>query len=337
MAADPGPDIVRADDAGAGFVTPTSGSPPCPSREASTAGPLTYLPCGPLQQFGDVFAPFRTPAVLDLQALDREWERLVDEQRQKRLEARRLAEAEFAAVYERRRAILHAGDARPKAATPALGKFWLTVLQHADFEDIFDYDEPVLAYLQDLSYDRERLEGLSHVVRLRFSFAQNPYFANPVLSKEFYLEGGGPLHLYEKCSKILSTAINWYPGKNVTVKVLDRKGTRSSRRRQVKAKKQEVPRESFFRRFFRNLGHDFPLPAEEQVDMEPDETAAEAIERLLAEDYEAAAVIWSSVIPRAVRWYTGEAASDSEPEEAESESAESSESESGDMDTDSDF
>lgn len=201
-------------------------------------------------------------------------------------------------------------------ATPAIPGFWRAVLQNSAIfqEYIEEYDEPVLDYLKDVAH--EPLDDLGVAgFRILFSFDKNPFFSNNVLEKVFHTERKSAFASILSCAKIKSPKIEWLPGKNVTVEVITKKAKGGGRKKTSKSKREEVPRPSFFRAFFRSLGPDEEIPEEELEDHDEDEDCpVDLMEMLLADDYEQGVYLRDSLLPHAIRWYTGEACDEEEDE-----------------------
>merc|ERR1712136_455670 len=85
------------------------------------------------------------------------------------------------------------------------------------------------------------------------------------------------------------------------------KKSKDKGRKKTKTRREEVPRPSFFRVFFRNLGPDDEIPEEELEEQEEEDDYNALMECLLADDFEQALTLRDSIIPHAVHWYTGEA------------------------------
>mmetsp|Transcript_63696 Transcript_63696/g.136919 ORF Transcript_63696/g.136919 Transcript_63696/m.136919 type:complete len:414 (+) Transcript_63696:73-1314(+) len=280
----------------------------------------------------------RNPAVRSLEEFDERLTALEREHEAERLAVKRRYEEQYKVLLQRRREVLTAGDGaapEPSAkaleatAPPALRGFWRTALQNSpDFQrEIERYDEPVLDYLRDIQFDwLDEAVGRDSGFRVRFFFESNPYFSNTVLEKAFHLERKGRFIHRTQCCKITATAIKWYSGKNVTVDVVSKKSKPKStgRRRGTKPRKEEVPRPSFFRMFFRNLGPDEAIP-EEELDESDGETLDDLMHCLLEDDFDQGLALIKHIIPHAIRWYTGEACDDEDDEGTGSEGAASTE------------
>jgi len=177
--------------------------------------------------------------------------------------------------------------------------FWLNAMTNHDMvgEFITEADSGVLAYLTDVR--STSLTG-DHAgsFKLSFYFRENPYFKNEVLEKTFYLED--PIEIVPE--KFVGTTIDWSSGKNTTVKTVRKK----MKDKKLKGKApavtvtDTVPCDSFF--------NFFGTP---NVPADPNDMEEEDLERLqeqMDEEYEIACAFKDSIIPRAVEWFTGEAA-----------------------------
>ena len=195
--------------------------------------------------------------------------------------------------------------------------FWVTAMKnhHLLVEEISEKDEKVLAFVQDIACTPLAGEGGAggdgpegqEGFCLAFAFRPNPYFTNKVLTKKYIMkdEENDILEMAE------GTEIAWKPNKNVTVKVMKKKskGKRSSG---PQTKIEKVP--SFF---------DFFSPPD--VSKLMDEDAAEELEddelqelqELVEEDYDMGCTFKDTLIPHAVRWFTGEAYEDSDDDDEE--------------------
>jgi len=187
--------------------------------------------------------------------------------------------------------------------------FWMEAFKHHDdfAEMVTKKDEAALKHLIDVRWkpvtDAEKWSSASFILELEFS--ENAFFTNKVLSKTYYLTENDLLgetifdHL-EACE------IDWKPGKNLTVKMVQqqvgggkrggRKGRGGKSHGQVKTVMVEEPCESFFNFFNQNVA--FGLDEEELED--------EDMQELLESDYEMGLAVKEQIIPSAVLWFTGE-------------------------------
>ncbi|CAL8087236.1 unnamed protein product [Calicophoron daubneyi] len=176
--------------------------------------------------------------------------------------------------------------------------FWLTALKNTSmFDDMIkEHDEDILKHLTDIKCI---LHSDEPGFTLEFYFSPNEYFTNRVLTKRYYfnyeispttenLEYDGP-----DIARCRGCAINWNPGKNVTVKIIKKvqKRKSSGAKRTITKKVQE---DSFF--------NFFNMPSEALSD-----DLDEDIQMLLETDFRLGQFLRDTVIPRAVLYFTGEA------------------------------
>jgi len=238
------------------------------------------------------------------------------------------------------------GGGESNTGTPAIKGFWLKAMQnHQAFEDrIHDWDEPVLEYLVDI--EKMQLDDSDHAkgFRLIFHFAENPYFTNKEIKKEYHTQETNPYYGDMETKKIVTDEIEWKAGKNVTVEKIAKKAKGGgAKKAKQKEKSKEEARPSFFRDFLRNLeaGMKPTLDMIEQAqamleDDEDDEDDYGAIiDMLMENDFEIGCALRDNIIPFAIRWYTGEAAPE-EDDDDEDEEEEDDEDFSDDDDEDSD-
>ncbi|KAF7106629.1 hypothetical protein CFC21_107346 [Triticum aestivum] len=170
--------------------------------------------------------------------------------------------------------------------------FWLTALKTNDVltEEIQERDEPVLKYLKDIKWSRiDDPKGF----KLEFFFDTNPFFKNSVLTKSYHMvDEDDPI-----LEKAIGTEIEWYPGKNVTQKILKKKPKKGSKNTKPITKTEEC--ESFF--------NFFSPPQVPDDDEDIDEEAADELQGQMEHDYDIGSTIRDKIIPHAVSWFTGEA------------------------------
>lgn len=198
-------------------------------------------------------------------------------------------------------------------------EFWMTALKTNDIvsEEITKRDEGALKYLKDIkSFNLEGTKGF----KLEFFFEENPFFKNAVLTKTY--------HMVEDSEPILESAkgtqIDWYPGKNLTQKVLQKKSRKGGKNANSVTKTEDC--ESFFNFF------DPPKVPEDDEDL--DEDAAEQLQDLMEQDYDIGSTIKDKIIPHAVSWFTGEALQGDEFEDGDGEVSEDEEDEEAEEDED---
>mmetsp|Transcript_2987 Transcript_2987/g.7640 ORF Transcript_2987/g.7640 Transcript_2987/m.7640 type:complete len:343 (+) Transcript_2987:62-1090(+) len=253
----------------------------------------------------------------------------------KYLEIEKEFEKEVAALqkkfYERQLPLLKQrtealqGDAGNAASgTPALNSFWLTAMKnHPHLQEIIEsYDEPVLEYLKDITRTLLDDSNPNAGFKLHFHFAENPFFKNQELWKEFQLEDPDPYTQEVTVKEIKASTIDWEQGKNVTVEKTTKKvkGGGAKKAKQ-KGKEKEEARPSFFRSMFRDLKQGMTEIPEDPVleDCDEDDDIEEMLEYIMDSDHDIAMSIRTQLIPYAVRWYTGEATPEGFDDEDEEE------------------
>ncbi|GMR49769.1 hypothetical protein PMAYCL1PPCAC_19964, partial [Pristionchus mayeri] len=239
-------------------------------------------------------------------------------------------EAEFGAVNEERRKIV-AGEYEPTAeeSTRALihgateeeikelnekseadngekgiPEFWLQVLKSADQvgEAIQECDEPILKYLTDIT-STVQVEPAGFT--LFFHFAENPYFKNKVLSKQYKLEVkpdaedpfdyDGPA-----VTETVGEKIEWNESMDVTKKVIKKKQKKGANAGKFLTK--TVKADSFF--------NFFDPPKAPDADHKNEDDEDEETQDLLRADFELGQILRDHIIPRAVLFFTGEQCED---------------------------
>ncbi|CAA7025411.1 unnamed protein product [Microthlaspi erraticum] len=170
--------------------------------------------------------------------------------------------------------------------------FWLTALKNNEVtsEEVTERDEEALKYLKDIKWSKiEEPKGF----KLEFFFDTNPYFQNTVLTKSYHMiDEDEPL-----LEKAMGTEIDWYPGKNLTQKILKKKPKKGSKNTKPVTKMEDC--ESFF--------NFFSPPEVPDEDEDIDEERAEELQNQMEQDYDIGSTIKDKIIPHAVSWFTGEA------------------------------
>lgn len=190
------------------------------------------------------------------------------------------------------------------ADTTGIPDFWLQIFRNVFLlnEMVQDHDEPALRHLLDVKviYLKDPMGFV-----LEFHFSPNEYFSNSVLTKEYIMscepKDDDPFSF--EGPDIISCngcKIDWYKGKNLTMKIVRKKQKHKSRDSMRTITKQ-VPNDSFF---------NFFNPPKATDDCHSDEE--EDVQQLLQSDYEIAHYLRERVIPRAVLYYTGEGIEDEE-------------------------
>jgi len=292
---------------------------------------ISEFPMGKKEPVEEAEKPEDPPVVKELKEIDDQYLALEKEYEKQVNELTNKYTAKQKPFLEQRKQILtsaQGGDS--DTGTPAVKGFWLKAMQnHPAFEEcIQDWDEPVLEYLVDI--EKSQLDDSDHSkgFRLIFHFAENPYFTNTELTKEYHTEETNPYYGDMETKKIVATEIDWKAGKNVTVEKIAKKvkGGGAKKAKQ-KEKSKEEARPSFFRDFMRNLEAGMkPTPdmMEQAQAMFEDEDEDEddygaIIDMLLENDFEVGCAIRDNIIPFAVRWYTGEASPEDDDDDEDDE------------------
>ncbi|KAL7690906.1 putative nucleosome assembly protein (NAP) [Plasmopara halstedii] len=184
--------------------------------------------------------------------------------------------------------------------------FWLRAfMNHSVLAELIqERDLPAFEFLIDVrSVSHEEDNGF----KLTFEFAENPFFSNRTLVKEYDI--GDASEMGEAVLRnVTGTVIKWKEGQNlceVTKKVKQRaKGGKG----ETRVVSRTEPCESFFQIFT-----PVEMPSEE------DDENSEIIMRQLSGDFEVGFTIHETIIPQALLWFTGEAVekddSEYDPEE----------------------
>ncbi|XP_073149442.1 nucleosome assembly protein 1;2-like isoform X2 [Henckelia pumila] len=171
--------------------------------------------------------------------------------------------------------------------------FWLTAMKNNEVlaEEISERDEGALKFLQDIKWSRvDNPKGF----KLEFYFDTNPFFKNSVLTKTYHMiDEDEPI-----LEKAIGTEIEWHPGKCLTQKILKKKPKKGSKNAKPITKTEQC--ESFF--------NFFSPPQVPEDDEDINEDAADELQNLMEQDYDIGSTIRDKIIPRAVSWFTGEAA-----------------------------
>mmetsp|Transcript_71992 Transcript_71992/g.165159 ORF Transcript_71992/g.165159 Transcript_71992/m.165159 type:complete len:328 (-) Transcript_71992:207-1190(-) len=290
------------------------------------------------------------PVVLELKKLDDQYLELLKEEEKVLADIQTKYEEKFFPLWKERSEILKkkSGDeAKDRTGTPGEPGFWLRVLSNSENSDvesvgewIFDYDEPVLQYLQDMRY--EWLDPLGKTgFRLIMDFAENPFFENTQLVKTYHTEVKNQFLTESEITKVsINEPIKWKPKQDVTVELVEQKAKKGGKKKKGGggSKKVEVARPSFFRKFFRALapGDDVPEDEMDESDDEDDMDPGEMIEMLIQDDYDAGVALRDTIIPHAVRFYTGEACNEEGDDDDDDDDDDDSDDEDEDEDSSSD-
>ncbi|CAE8623005.1 unnamed protein product [Polarella glacialis] len=285
-----------------------------------------------------------SPIVVQLKKLDDDYLELHRAYEKEEQELRRQFSNRQKPLLEQRTKdlLVSEGSEDPATGTPALKGFWLKALSnHPQFDgEIEEWDEPVLEYLRDIMTVDLDPNDSTKGYRLKFLFAENPYFTNAILSKEYHSAESSPYTGEVNVSEINGCTINWKDGKDVTTALVKKqketKKGKNNKSVKQESKEEQEPRTSFLRSFFRSLKEGSGLPESihqdelERIQGEAEEgmDEEEMVEAIMSNDYDMGCAIRFNIIPFAVRWYTGEAS----PEGDEDDEEEEEEEEEDDMD-----
>ena len=119
-------------------------------------------------------------------------------------------------------------------------------------------DAQALGYLVDIKCSARLGDGKKGF-QLAFQFAPNPYFDDTMLTKTYLMD---PDDEDECLTKAIGTQVQWKEGKNLTVKVVEKKQKKKGKVRTLKVEEQT---DSFFNFF------DPPEVPEEDDEMDEEE------------------------------------------------------------------
>ena len=218
-------------------------------------------------------------------------------------------------------------------------EFWLSAMKNQVTlaEMITDRDEAALKHLVDVRMEYLDKPGF----RLIFEFSTNEFFSNKTITKTYYYQnesGYGGDFIYDHAE---GDKIEWFAGKDLTVRIEAKKQRNKSEFRRATAAKTEsltvlvatkqtrivkktVPTESFF--------NFFSPPKPPSDEEEEDDDAGSDIEERLELDYQLGEDIKEKLIPRAIDWFTGEALAFEELDDDELEAGEFDDDEDDDED-----
>eukprot|EP00933_Yihiella_yeosuensis_P029754 TRINITY_DN2338_c0_g1_i2.p1 TRINITY_DN2338_c0_g1~~TRINITY_DN2338_c0_g1_i2.p1 ORF type:complete len:323 (-),score=131.12 TRINITY_DN2338_c0_g1_i2:315-1283(-) len=286
--------------------------------------------------------PEDPPVVKKLKEIDDKYLEIEREMQKEMNELQKKYDEKQKPILEQRTKLLldpaDADDEDKKSGTPACKGFWLQAMNNLPQlgEAIEEWDEDVLLFLKDVTKSYVDDSDIDKGFKLQFHFAENEFFTNTVLEKEYHVEESCPYTGEINIKEIKATEIDWKEGKDVTVELVKKKvkGGGAKKAKQ-KGKESIEPRNSFFRIFFRNLTPESEIPEgfdpEEFGEDESDMDEEEIVEMIMDQDHDMGLEVKDNLIPYAVRYYTGEAAEDDsdfdedEEEEDESDDEESSE------------
>lgn len=271
------------------------------------------------EEFVSKLSPGLRVRVEELQHIQEKHDDLEKEFRKERAALEEKYAKLYAPLYDERAQIvigdkdvpLPEGEPAPTGdAEKGIPGFWATVLARADLVQS-EKDADALTYLTNITCEtvtgtskqpadedggpEEEIETTGF--KLTFTFKENPYFTNTVLTKTYYmLDDDEPV-----LERSEGTEIDWKQGKNITVKVMKKKPKKGAKP-DAKPQTKLEPVESFFT-FFKP-----PQVPDDDADLDGEEM--EQLHDAIEADYDAGDMIKTKLIPHAVDWFTGEALED---------------------------
>eukprot|EP00922_Rhytidocystis_sp_ex-Travisia-forbesii_P063190 GHVS01094046.1.p1 GENE.GHVS01094046.1~~GHVS01094046.1.p1 ORF type:complete len:379 (+),score=73.80 GHVS01094046.1:267-1403(+) len=260
---------------------------------------------------GDVLATLSSvekETVMDLKVLQSEYKGHNDEYQKELCVLKAKYEKLYKPLYDKRAdRLLSVGPPETgPTGTPALPKFWLKCFQNSNTlgEMIESNDEPILAYLQDISSEWVNAAEQHLGFKLIFKFGENSFMDNNTIVKQYNMsipEGDSQAVL----NNTESTTIDWKQGQNPTKETVQRK-QRNKRTKQTRTVTEDIDKESFFNFF---CSHE--LPSEEDLEKMADQQVSD-LELMIEADYEMGLMIRDKIIPQAVSWFLGEVVEEDE-------------------------
>ncbi|KAJ1772450.1 hypothetical protein LPJ74_001541 [Coemansia sp. RSA 1843] len=127
-------------------------------------------------------------------------------------------EAALHAKYELKKASLYK---KREGVIANIPKFWLTcqLLGHCPTSLIEMEDAEAISYLQRIAIDRSTENPINY--KIEFEFAENPYFSNKILVKEFDFSK-------KDHAKVINQKIDWKEGKDLTAPAKKEQGSEES-------------------------------------------------------------------------------------------------------------
>jgi len=287
-----------------------------------------------VNEFLSLLPPSVLPRVEHLRKLDARRDEVLEEYRKERAELEKKFSAMMKPLYLDRRNVVsgvkdeeiarEAKEEKKKAAdgderadadeagedgddemedAKGVPQFWACAMGHVDViaELITEADVDCLDFLTDVEcVDFEDGSGFE----LIFHFSEgNTYFANRTLTKRYEV----PNLLTEDepiLKNVSGTEITWKSGRSLTYREVTRKQRKKGGRGagQIRTVSKRERTDSFF--------HFFSPPEMPDVRDVMDEEEADAVEDAFDHDYDVAQAFRGHLIPRAIKWFTGEALED---------------------------
>jgi nucleosome assembly protein 1-like 1 len=253
--------------------------------------------------------------VARLQTLDEEREAVLKDYLQERAALEVKYSARTQPLYERRARIVAGAEDQAIAAQVAadatddpvdmdttvagVPQFWVCAMTQMETigEMITEEDVDCLEHLQDVACtDDADGQGFT----LRFTFGPNDYFHDTVLTKRYAVPNLLQLSDEPILKAVEGCSIQWKEGASLVATIVKKKQRGKGKHAgQVRTISKTEPKESFFQWFAPPT-----LPSMDDLD----EAEAEALEEIFDADYEVGVAIRTQLVPRAVLWFTGEAA-----------------------------
>ena len=211
----------------------------------------------------------------------------------------------YSKLYTERKAIIQgdkdaAAEQEQESPTRVKGipQFWVCAIAHLETIQALLSEDDVycLESLQDVNCEDDE-DGKAFT--LTFYFEANPYFENEKLTKRYevpnLLMGDEPI-----LKNIVGSEIKWKENKSLThATVVKKQRGKGKQAGQVRSVTKQERKESFF--------HWFEPPQMPSLEDMNEEEAAN-LEAFFDMDYEIAQAFRTQIIPKAVLWFTGEAA-----------------------------
>jgi len=206
-----------------------------------------------------------------------------------------------------------------KANEDSVPGFWQQVFMNCneEWQVIEEWDEEVIKHLMDIKFENISDDKMSF--KLTFEFEKNDFFENEKITTTYKAERANQWTEDLEVMKLDCDEIKWKEGKNVIFETVTIKKKKGRKGKPVSTTVQRK-RASFFRWFFRMIEPDMELSDEENEDDEDDESdysdeeEEDATGMRMHEVYDVAVEIRDSVIPHAIRYYTGEAIEEDDAE-----------------------
>ncbi|CAB9496209.1 Nucleosome assembly protein 1;3 [Seminavis robusta] len=225
-----------------------------------------------------------------LQELDSTRESYLEEYLKERAALEAKYQAKYSGLYKERAQIIQGQES-------CIPHFWVSALSNMETVGsmIAEQDVDCLDCLLDITC-KDDADGTGFT--LQFFFAKNEYFDNEILTKRYQvpnlmISGDEPI-----LKKVIGCDIQWKEGKCLTEQVVTKKQKGKGKHSgQLRTVTRTEKKDSFF--------HWFNPPTMPPLE-EMNEEVALQLEAAFEQDYDAAQALRTQIIPKAVRWFTGE-------------------------------